>query len=83
VLWQQHLVSQRVVPRQLGGWRSGIRRRAENLYAPDWEGKSTGLRAGAEIAPTHFLRLILDGEAEWGADDWSAARLSASLRYGF
>ncbi len=76
-----------------GGWGAGTmmanaavyarRRRAENILVPAWQGKSTGVRAGAELAPGRTVRLLLDGEIEWGEGDWRTARLSAALRYGF
>ena len=59
------------------------RRRAENVYDPVWTGKSTGLEGRADLGITSALRLILDGELESGAADWTASRLSIALRSRF
>jgi hypothetical protein len=59
------------------------RRRDENILVPAWQGKSTGLQAGADISITPTIRLIVDGELEKGASDWSASRLSGAVRSRF
>lgn len=59
------------------------RRRDENILSPELQGQSSGLRAGADIAAARYIRVILNGEAEWGDADWSSSRLSATLRYRF
>ena len=58
----------------------GRRRRAENILVPAWEGRSIGVGGGADIRITSNIRLLLDGEFESGANDWTTARLSAALR---
>lgn len=59
------------------------RRRPENVYDPVWTGRSTGFEARTDLGITPALRLILDGELESGADDWTASRLSVALRGRF
>lgn len=59
------------------------RRRAENILAPQWEGKSTGVEAGTDAEITNRFWLQIEGEYERGAADWSTARWSAALRYRF
>ena len=58
-------------------------RRAENILAPQRQGKSTGVTAGADAELASRFRLELEGEYERGAADWDSGRWSAALRYRF
>ncbi|HEY0304985.1 MAG TPA: capsule assembly Wzi family protein [Longimicrobiales bacterium] len=59
------------------------RRREENVLAPEWQGTSTGFQLGADAGITPTIRIIVGGELESGADDWTASRLSVALRSSF
>ncbi len=55
-------------------------RRAENILAPAWQGKSNGLQGAIDVALNWRIRFEADGEIEWGDADWTASRLSVALR---
>lgn len=59
------------------------RRRAENILVTAWQGSSSGLGAGVDFSLRRDIRVVVDGEVEWGADDWSASQLLVALRSRF
>ncbi len=59
------------------------RRYDENVLVPLRQGSSTGLRAGSDFQVRSGLRVVLDGEVEWGASDWTMSRLLIGLRNHF
>jgi hypothetical protein len=55
----------------------------ENLYSPDWEGRSLGGSLKVEIDATRRLGFRFDGEAERGDEEWRRSRAEAGIRWVF
>jgi hypothetical protein len=58
------------------------RRSSQNLYAPEREGRSTGVAGNIDARLSAALRLIAVGEVESG-DSWTASRARIGVRFGF